>query len=106
MRRCKRLQYCLSEGSKAYRQILATERPFIVERRQLLKHFGVLTGGLFYPMGAWPQASSLAASEPAVNLATPIRALARRDGKLLQPLLISPRPGTPGEVVTKIDGVE
>jgi hypothetical protein len=41
-----------------------------------------------------------------VNLAVPIRALARRDGKLLQPLLISPRPGTQGVVVTKIDGVE
>jgi hypothetical protein len=78
----------------------------IVERRHLLKHFGVLTGGLLYPKGAWPQASFSAASEPAVNLATPIRALARRNGKLLQPLLISPRPGTHGEVVTKIDGVE
>ena len=77
-----------------------------MERRQLLKHFGVLTGGLLYPKAAWPQASLSAASEPAVNLATPIRALARRDGKLLQPLLISPRPGTQGEVVTKIDGVE
>jgi alpha-mannosidase len=41
-----------------------------------------------------------------VNLATPIRALVRRDGKLLQPVLISPRPGTQGVVVTKIDGVE
>ncbi len=41
-----------------------------------------------------------------MSLATPIRALVRRDGKLLQPLLISPRPGTHGEVVTKIDGVE
>ena len=41
-----------------------------------------------------------------MNLATPIRALVRRDGKLLQPLLISPRPETQGEVVTKIDGVE
>jgi alpha-mannosidase len=77
-----------------------------VERRQLLKHFGVLTGGLLYPKGAWPQTSSSAASEPAVNLATPIRALVRRDGKLLQPVLISPRPGTQGVVVTKIDGVE
>ena len=36
----------------------------------------------------------------------PIRALVRRDGKLMQPLLISPRPGTQGEVVTKIDGIE
>ena len=77
-----------------------------MERRQLLKRFGVLTGGLLYPKGAWPQASSSAASEPAVNLATPIRALVRRDGRLLQPLLISPAPGTKGEVVTKIDGVE
>jgi hypothetical protein len=65
-----------------------------------------LTGGLLYPRGAWPQALSSPASEPAPNLATPIRALARRNGKLLQPLLISPRPGTQGEVVTKIDGVE
>jgi alpha-mannosidase len=35
-----------------------------------------------------------------------VRALVRQKEKLVQPLLISPRPGTQGEVVTKIDGVE
>jgi alpha-mannosidase len=107
MWRCKRLQNtACAKAAKRIGEILAAERPFIVKRRQLLKHLGVLTGGLVYSKGAWPQSSSSARSEPAVNLATPIRALVRRDGKLLQPVQISPRPGTQGVVVTKIDGVE
>jgi alpha-mannosidase len=75
-----------------------------VERRQVLKRIGAVAGGLLSSNAAWSQAT---ATPPAqASIATPCRALIRRNGELKQPLSIALPSGLQGEVVTRIDGVE
>ncbi|HEX4322224.1 MAG TPA: glycoside hydrolase family 38 C-terminal domain-containing protein [Acidobacteriaceae bacterium] len=82
-----------------------------MDRRQALKRLGALTGGLLYSNAAWSQSQAAGSSVAQAGMVVPIRALVRRKGELMQPLLITPGSATPGsatqgEVVTKIDGVE
>jgi alpha-mannosidase len=78
-----------------------------MKRRDLLKTLTMAAGGAFCSGPAWQRADAQAESPAKAQLATPIRALARKDGGLLQPLQISlQNEGSSGVAVTKLDGVE
>lgn len=78
-----------------------------MKRRELLKSLTMVAGGALPVTGV---AKAVAAQEtPAAPpaLATPIRGLLRKDGKLVQPIEISIEHGdAAGEAVTMLDGVE
>lgn len=78
-----------------------------MKRREVLKSLGIAAGSALWPsqhLFALPQEPAKPATPP---LATPIRGLARTNGKLQQPVLISiEESSTNSEAVTKIDGAE
>ena len=73
-----------------------------MRRRDALKVFSVAMGGALLPRSGWTRAL-----EPeAKPLATAIRGLVRKEGKLQQPILISLPDTRPGaEIVIRLDGV-
>ncbi len=76
-----------------------------MERRQLLKRLGAVTGGLLCPAVALPQEP---ATKPSTQqtFAVSRRALIRTGETLKQPLTIAVPSELRGEVVTKVGGVE
>ena len=78
----------------------------LIERRDILKGLTVATGGLLLPRPIW----SLAApgqTAPSVPLVLAVRALVRKDGRLLQPIEISVQhAGTSASAMTGVDGVQ
>lgn len=74
-----------------------------MRRRDALKAFSIAMGGALLPRSAWTQAL-----EPdSKALATAVRGLVRKEGRLRQAVLISLPEANPGaQVVTKLDGVE
>ena len=77
-----------------------------MDRRQALKRLGALTGGLLCSSAALPQTPASGVPTGQIGLATPVRALVRRKGELVQPISITLHPGMQGEAITKIDNIE
>jgi len=74
-----------------------------VQRRDVLKGFGVAVGGALLSHTNWMQAQEPQKQE----LATAVRGLVRKNGQLLQPVRITLAEVKIGaQVVTKMDGVE
>lgn len=75
----------------------------MMQRRDALKALSIAMGSAMLPRSAWTRALE-PASKP---LATAIRGLVRKEGKLQQSVLISLPDTKPGaQVLTKLDGVE
>ncbi len=78
-----------------------------MKRRDLLKSLTVAAGGALCSGATWRLAEAQTASDTKTKLATPIRGLARRGGKLLQPIRITlEHSGGNVTVTTKLNGVE
>src|SRR5215470_4487874 len=78
-----------------------------MKRRELLKGLTMIAGGALCPTPTWSQAGGEGKAQEAPKLATPIRGLVRRDGKLFQPLQIAlQNTGASTTAITKLDGVE
>lgn len=77
-----------------------------MKRRDVLKGLTTVAGGALLPTSAWPLFAQASQGEnPA--LAVPIRALARKNGSLMQPIQISLRQsGAGANAVVAIDGKE
>jgi hypothetical protein len=76
-----------------------------MKRRDLLKSLTLAAGGALCPNPSWGHAEGKAEDKP--KLATPIRALTRKNGILFQPLQMNvENPGSAGTAVIKLDGVE
>ena len=76
-----------------------------MKRRDLLKGLAMAAGGALCSSGVLGQAQTETTDK--TRLATPIRALVRKNGSLYQPMEISlENSGSAGVAVTKIDGVE
>ncbi len=77
-----------------------------MQRRELLRGLGVAAGGVFYGGPAWAYAQAKKETAAATSIATPVRALMRKDGALFQPVTITLHRTTSGssEVVTSFDG--
>lgn len=78
-----------------------------MKRREVLKGLSTVAGGALLPGSAW----SVFAQQPNQStnppLAVPIRALARKNGVLMQPIQISVTDSGPGtSVVTSLNGKE
>ena len=74
-----------------------------MQRRDALKGFSAAVGGALFPRAAWTRAFEA----EAIPLATAIRGLVRKGGKLLQPMrIVLPEASGGARVVTKVDGVE
>jgi alpha-mannosidase len=79
----------------------------MMQRRELLKGLTTLAGGAMLPSAPWSTFAQQAAQNSNPPLAVPIRALARINGALMQPIRISVRhTGPSGFAVTKLNGVE
>jgi hypothetical protein len=77
-----------------------------MKRRDLLKSLSMAAGGMLWPRNLAGQ-SNHGESKAKARLATPIRALARKNGQVYQPLEIHLEDtALSGEAVTKLDGVE
>jgi alpha-mannosidase len=73
-----------------------------MQRRSVLKGFSAAMGGVLLPRAAWTRAFD-PESKP---IATAIRGLARKGGKLLQPVRIVPADAKTGaQIITKLDGI-
>lgn len=78
-----------------------------MKRRDLLKGLTTVAGGTLLPSSAWPFFAQQPNQNTTVPLAVPIRALARRNGTLMQPIQIAiQNSGAPATAVTKLNGVE
>lgn len=78
-----------------------------MKRRDLLKNLSMAAGGIWYSPEFLGQSANQTQSRDKARLATPIRALARRNGVLCQPIQIHlENTGATGLAVTKLDGVE
>jgi hypothetical protein len=78
-----------------------------MRRRDLLKRLSMAAGGALCSGPTWNIALGQPESQSRPKLATPIRALARTDRGLLQPLQIYlPNSGGSAVAITKLDGAE
>jgi alpha-mannosidase len=78
-----------------------------MKRRDLLKSLTLAAGRALCPNPSWGQAEGKAEDKDKPKLATPIRALTRKNGILFQPLQMNvENPGSAGTAVIKLDGVE
>lgn len=77
-----------------------------IERREILGGLTVAMGGLLLPTPIWSLVAQ-GQTAPSVPLALAVRALVRRNGRLLQPIEISVQhAGSNTNVVTTVDGVQ
>lgn len=74
-----------------------------MKRREVLKGLSLAAGGALGARAGWPL---LLAEDAKPGLAVPVRALVRRDGKLVQPIRITLGQGGAGGVVVKVNGKE
>ena len=78
-----------------------------MKRRDLLKGLTMTAGGALCAAGPWDIAQGQPESESRPKLATPIRALARTDKGLRQPLQITlSNDGGSAIAITRLNGVE
>ncbi|WP_263381279.1 glycoside hydrolase family 38 N-terminal domain-containing protein [Granulicella arctica] len=78
-----------------------------MRRRDLLKNLTMAAGGAFCSNGAWQSANAAVVPETKAALATPIRGLARRNGRSVQPIeLVFEHSGANATAVINVDGVE
>lgn len=77
-----------------------------MKRREVLKGLTTVAGGTLLPASAWSLLGQAPQTKPQ-PLAVPIRALAKQNGALLQPVQISIQHSGPGmTAVTKLNGTE
>ncbi|WP_446743242.1 glycoside hydrolase family 38 N-terminal domain-containing protein [Silvibacterium acidisoli] len=78
-----------------------------MKRRDVLKGLTLAAGGAFRPTASWGAAEAETEDKPKSTLAVPIRALARKNGKLVQPIQINLQTKSPnGSVITRMNGEE
>jgi alpha-mannosidase len=79
-----------------------------MKRRDVLKGLSLVAPGAIWPRSLWPElVAQQQAAANATRLATPVRGLARKDGRLMQPIYIAPPSAVPGAaVVTGVNGIE
>jgi len=78
-----------------------------MKRRDLLKSLPMAAGGILWPRHLAGQSAIQAQSQDKGRLGIPIRALARKNGELRQPLQIHiHNTDSAGAAITKLDGVE
>ena len=78
-----------------------------MKRRELLKSLTLAAGAAMHPTASWTVAEAQATEPGATSFAVPVRALARVQGKLLQPVHLSfESTGPAGTATTRLDGVE
>ena len=78
-----------------------------MKRREVLKGLTTIVGGTLLPSSAWSIFSQQITQDAALPLAVPIRALARKNGALVQPVQISIRhSGASATAMTKLNDAE
>ena len=78
-----------------------------MKRREVLKGLATVGGSSILPASAWPIFAQQTAQQADLPLATPIRGLVRKNGRLLQPIEIAIRNAGAGvTATTKVNGAE
>lgn len=78
-----------------------------MRRREVLKGLTTFAGGTLLPSSAWNIFAQQPAQDAALSLAVPIRALARKNDLLMQPVQVSIKHvGASATAVTKLNGAE
>ena len=78
-----------------------------MKRREVLKGLTIAAGGALLPQTAWSMFAQQPNAAAIPPLASPIRGLVKRDGRLLQPIQITMQhSGVSATVVTKLNGAE
>ena len=78
-----------------------------MKRRELLKGLTMAAGGALPVSAALHRAAAQSAASTATALGSPIRALARRNGRLVQPIQITfEHAGAAAPAITRVDGLE
>jgi alpha-mannosidase len=79
----------------------------VMKRREVVKGLAIAAGGALWPSVVWPMFAQGQNVESVLPLASPIRGLVKRDGRLLQPIQISlQHTGANATAMTKLNGVE